>query len=353
MRAPATTRAHKLLEECPHELIPYNFSREDFVCVSEGIDPTTAQHELALVSQKAQQVHSVISAGVHQDYTKYHQELMAEISAYPELVRAVENDSHRLEARVRTVGKRAQSRLKPIHGGSTDEEALVDDITHDLEDIFEVGGIESLAALRKMTFPTGILLKIRDLIIGVLGCIVVATINRIFFLVFISAYGPAIGIILGVCIIAPIVEEFYKVITVRFTDSQMPSFVTFVLEFIHYSNQIFGVAVAMSNPISMVGFIIVGAIVRTYALEMHMTTTQYYTADMAQFGHIRRKTMFAGMLLHSVWNLTSSMFAIIQGLIAIFPALTLYLGARGTVSIANIVNKVLKRDLALPTGSTT
>ena len=349
----APTRAHRLLDGCPHELIPYNFSREDFVCVSESIDPATAQHELNLVSQKAQQLHSAISAGVHQDYTKYHQELMAEISAYPELVRAVENDSHRLEARVRTVGKRAQSRLKPIHGGSTDEEALVDEITHDLEDIFEVGGIESLAALRKMTFPPGILLKIRDLIIGVLGCLVIMVINSIFFVIFVTSFGSGIGMILGACIIAPILEEVYKVITVRFTGSQLPSFVTFVLEFIQYSSQIFAVATAMSNPITMVGFIIVGAIVRTYALEMHMTTTQYYTADMAQFGHIRRKTMFAGMLLHSVWNLTASIFSTIQGLISIFPALTLYLGARGTVSIANIVNKVLKRDLALPTGSTT
>ena len=347
------TRARKLLERCPHELIPYNFSREDFVCVSEGIDPATAQHELNLVAQKAQQVHSAISAGIHQDYSKYHQELMAEIGAYPDLVRAVENDSHRLEARVRTVGKRAQSRLKPIHGGSTDEEALVDDITHDLEDIFEVGGIESLAALRKMTFPPGILRKIRDLIIGVLGCLVIMVINSLFFVIFVTAYGPGIGMILGSCVIAPIVEEFYKVITVRFTNSQMPAFVTFVLEFIQYSSQIFAIAITMSNPITMVSFIIVGAIVRMYALEMHMTTTQYYTKDMAQFGHVRRKTMFAGMILHSVWNLTASIFAVINGLIAIFPALTLYLGARGTVSIANIVNKVLKRDLALPTGSTT
>lgn len=345
------SRSHLLLEKCPQEYIPINFCNEDFI--HEAIDPGQAHRDLETLGKRAHVVLGQVQQGVNGELAHFQGLLVAQCQAYPAVLDAVEQDKHALDQRIHAIAQRARaklSRVKPVAEDLAHPE-FVTEMVQELRGVFEAGStnpLRSFAALKGIQVSPGRLNTIRDTIIGMLCYLVIGLINTVSLAILTFNFGALAGFALAACIIAPIVEEAYKALSVRITKgSQRPAFVTFLLEFLEYAAKIFLIALSSGNIFFAVGLIIIGITMRFYALEMHMTTTQFYATDVKTVGYVRLKTFGAGVVLHAIWNLLSIIFEFVQGITKVFLLLQLYVEEQVMVSITGLMAKYFHRKLSI------
>lgn len=331
-----STRASILLENDKETFIPYNFMQEEyFLC--EGIDPEKAKHDLELIYSKAKPAYQSMKKGILGERDKYIAMFTGMTEQYPEIHSKLMQDINAVEQKTSVILRKTGSALR----SKDSPEKLQENVGDLFQTIYEGRlNLFSLQALRNLELPEGFFRRLRDIIIAILGFIVIGTINGLFIASLSPIFGIEAAMTIGVLICAPIIEELYKVITVRILKSPMPSFVTFLFEFLHYSAKIIGIATAMSSGGLI--FLLVGLLGRVFALEMHMTTTKAYMDDVSLLGKVRLKTYFSGVVLHMIWNSVAIITHALTALFSILKFIGIFIQVSLTQNLSRIFLKMFR-----------
>ncbi len=325
------SKALSLLENDPHSFIPYNFIRQDSLFLCEGLNPFAIQEELTKVLSKGHQVSLEVSQGLQKEKEKYENELSVLLKSYPHLHDTVNHDVALIHAEVQHVGKDLRSRLGKL---PSQNESI---------GMKEIRGLLTLQALQNLSFPEGHRERVRDASIGFLGISLLLFTHNILYEVFSSKYDRDIAFALSALVFAPILEEFYKALSVKLTKSQLPSFIFSVAEFIAYSWSIFNLSMHLSSPVYRVFAIIYGILGRITGVNFHMTTAQAYLSDVEKYNTVRKGTYLKGVFLHSFFNAGAGMILFINNSITLFSAL---LGFRLSPNLPKNVTPLLAQTLS-------
>jgi hypothetical protein len=119
-------------------------------------------------------------------------------------------------------------------------------------------------------------------------------------------------------LVAPIIEEFYKILTVRLTGTTLPAWGFALLEFVSYVRKQVGFLTFGGIP-GAIAFLLF-ALARWQVVRMHLATSRLYLQDYERQGFISGTTMLRGMTIHALWNLGASLLGVVFSFVQYLPA---------------------------------
>jgi len=314
--------------------------------ICERMDPAKAKADLDKIASRGKRVYREIKVGLNTAKSQMKKDLDKSVAPYPELKGAVARDLQKGDKKAKEVAARVKSRVGKVNLKKNSAKVSEEFEQEIRNAIYEEVELESHSVMQELKIPKGTWNKIKGFLVGFIGTNILLAVNTALFMAFALVFAPPLAMIITAIVVAPITEEFFKIIAAKWLKNDVPALAFSFLEFVQYVAKILLISAMMTNPAAMVFSLLSGVIVRWWVVKMHMTTAVLYRQDVEAFGKVRKQTIIRGMGIHAVWNLIGSIQSII-GLIN--PALGQWVGTRvftliGLAGVKNVIADFIKRE---------
>lgn len=301
-------------------------ARQQSLWEAQGVEKVAKQFDaLFKVGPK---MNRTIRAGLKKETAKAEAILARETADKPELRAAIERDLAKGRRNGKIMALKTRRELQAVRkSGVATEEAVLEALErsfarcaralralHEQEELTQ-SQLDTAEVLAPVA-PTHWTRWIVGIVMTILGNILILQMNTAAVL-FMATFVPGpLAFSLMAIFCAPITEELYKVITVRYTRSNLPGWVFAIGEMRDYISRSMGLLLGgIPGAIVLILYIIM----RWHAVKMHMATTRMYLHDVQRQGFISAKTVGKGMLIHAAWNLTSGLLDIVLAFVNLLP----------------------------------
>lgn len=331
------SRATGILERVREDM-PLNFL---FFLYEKKIEPLNKEVEkenLRKIGRKAQNIINEVKQGLRRESKGFKTNLDVMIKQYPILQDSVKKDIQMIEGKSKSVALKVKRKFSEIKGIPRD---ISESSQNMMQDMLEGVSFQTTAALKTLEIPQDLKSQIWGAFVGMVGFGALFVVQSTLLVALGTIFQPTVAFTILACLVAPIFEEFFKVLSVKITKTEMPAFVFALAEFSLYMLRQLNLVGLGASPLTLLGVFIA----RYFALGMHTTTSALYLQDQKKYGKIRMKTIMKGIGIHFVWNFIISVFSVLSTIGGFLGNVLGYTANMATVSINKIFRKAIHAEI--------